>query len=41
MRYEEPNMEIIFLYENTVVTTSGLIVDENGGSNGKNWSDLF
>lgn len=42
MRYEEPNMEVILLCENNVlVTSSGLIVEENGGSSGNKWTEWF
>lgn len=42
MRYEEPNMEVVVFCENNVVATSnGLIVQENGGSNGNKWTEWF
>ena len=30
MKYEEPNMELVLIYENIVTTSNGLTWDENG-----------
>ena len=42
MKYEQPNMEILLLLEQDILTTSpGLRPEENGGNSGGDWSDWF